>query len=43
MMKDLAEQIIKLNRRVTIAENEVLKREYENIPVDVLALSKSEH
>ena len=41
-MKDLAEQIIKLNKRVTIAENEVLKREYENIPVDVMALSKSE-
>ena len=28
---------------MTIAENEVLKREYEEIPVDVMALTKSEY
>ena len=32
-----------MSKRVTIAENEVLKREYEEIPVDVMALTKSEY
>ena len=42
LMKELADNLIKLSKRITIAENEVLKKEYENIPVDVMALTKTE-
>ena len=42
LMKELAEQVVKLSKRVTLAETEVFKKEYENIPVDVMALTKSE-
>lgn len=31
-----------MNKRVTLAENEALRKEYDNIPVDVLALTKTE-
>ena len=41
-MKDMAGQIVLLSKRITIAENDMLRREYENVPVDVLALTKSE-
>ena len=42
LMKDLAEQILKMNKRVTMAENDMLRKEYEQIPVDVMALTKDE-
>ena len=42
LMRELAEQIIKLNKRVTIAENDIYKKEYETIPTDVMALTKTE-
>ena len=42
LMKEMAEQLVKLSKRVTIAETEVFKKEYENIPVDVMALTKTE-
>ena len=42
LMKDLAEQILKMNKRVTVAESDMLRREYENVPVDVMALTKDE-
>lgn len=42
LMKDLAEQILKLNKRITITENEAIKREYDQIPEDILALTKDE-
>ena len=29
LMKDLAEQILKMNKRVTMAENDMLRKEYE--------------
>ena len=42
LMKDLADQILKLNKRITITENEAIKKEYDQIPVDILALTKDE-
>ena len=42
LMKDLAEQILKLNKRITITENEAIKKEYDQIPADILALTKDE-
>jgi len=43
LLTELASQIILLSKRVTIAENDMLKKEYETIPVDVMALSKTEY
>ena len=42
LMKEMAEHIIKLNKRMIISENEALRKEYNNIPSDVLALTKTE-
>ena len=42
LMKDLAEQILKLNKRITITENDAIKKEYDQIPADILALTKDE-
>ena len=42
LMKDLADQILKLNKRITITENEAIKKEYDQIPADILALTKDE-
>lgn len=42
ILKQLADNIITLSKRVTHAENEMLKKEYESLPVDVLALTKDE-
>ena len=41
-MTELAEQIMKLSKRVTVAENEALRKEYDIIPTDVMALTKTE-
>lgn len=43
LLTELANQIILLSKRVTVAENDMLKREYETVPVDVMALSKTEY
>ena len=42
LMKEMADQIIKLNKRLSIAETDALKKEYGNVPVDVMALTKTE-
>ena len=41
-MKDMANQIIQLSKRLTIAETDALRKEYDNVPVDVMALTKTE-
>lgn len=41
-MKELAEQIIKLSKRLVITETDICRKEYDNIPVDVMALTKTE-
>ena len=41
-MKDLAEQLIKQSKRLHYVESDILKKEYENLPIDVMALTKSE-
>ena len=33
---------MKLSKRVTVAENEALRKEYDIIPTDVMALTKTE-
>ena len=42
IMKDMTDQILKLSKRITVAENDMLKKEYETIPTDVMALTKTE-
>ena len=42
LMKDLAEQLIKQSKRLHYVETDILKKEYENLPIDVMALTKSE-
>ena len=41
-MKDLADQILKLSKRLVTTEIDVYKKEYDGIPVDVMALTKTE-
>ena len=42
LMKEMAEQIIKLNKRLVIAETDVLRKEFDIIPTDLLAVTKTE-
>ena len=42
LMKSMADQVLALNKRVTIAEADMLRRDYEQIPAEVMALTKSE-
>ena len=42
LMKDLADQILKLSKRLVTTEIDVYKKEYDGIPVDVMALTKTE-
>jgi len=43
ILRDLADQVIKLSKRVALAENEMLKKEHELLPTDVMALTKTEY
>ena len=42
LLTSLSEQLVNLNKRITYAESEMYKKEYDNIPCDVMALTKSE-
>lgn len=42
LMKEIAEQVIKLNKRLIITESEAMRREFDQVPADVLALTKTE-
>lgn len=41
-MTGLADQIMLLNKRVTLAENDALRKEFETLPPDVMAMTKTE-
>ena len=42
LLKSLTESLLKLGKRLTVAETEMYKKEYQEIPTDVLALTKTE-
>ena len=42
LMKTMTDQIVKLSKRVQLTETELYKRMYEDLPVDVMALTKTE-
>ena len=42
ILRELADQVIKLSRRVTVAENEMHRRDFDTLPPDVMALTKTE-
>ena len=41
-MTDAMQQILALSKRVMNAESEIYRKEYEQLPTDVLALTKTE-
>ena len=42
LMKTMTDQIIKLSKRVQMNESELYKKNYEDLPVDVMAVTKTE-
>ena len=42
LMHTMTDQIVKLSKRMQMTETELYKRMYEDLPVDVMALTKTE-
>lgn len=42
LMKTMTDQIITLNKRVQLNESELYKKMHEDLPLDVMALTKTE-
>lgn len=42
LMKTMTNEIIKLSKRVQLNETGLFKRMYDDLPIDVMALTKSE-
>lgn len=42
LMKLMNDSILKLNKRLNITEMELYKKQHEELPVDVMALTKTE-
>lgn len=42
LMKTMTNEIIKLSKRVQLSESELCKRMYDDLPTDVMAITKTE-